>query len=99
MTLCSSSTSGLPVCACRGVRVEAIHPFGVFVEVLPGQSGLVHVSELDTERTADPAEKVQLVHLRFAEVPVIHRLELDGLSAGYTLLCKLGHSLVRKFVA
>ena len=43
----------------RGVRVEAIHPFGVFVEVLPGQSGLVHVSELDTERTNDPADKVR----------------------------------------
>jgi len=39
--------------------VEAIHPFGVFVEVLPGQSGLVHVSELDTERTNDPADKVR----------------------------------------
>ena len=38
--------------------MEAIHPFGVFVEVLPGQSGLVHVSELDTERTNDPADKV-----------------------------------------
>ena len=42
--------------------MEAIHPFGVFVEVLPGQSGLVHVSELDTERTNDPADKVRAVH-------------------------------------
>ena len=39
--------------------MEAIHPFGVFVEVLPGQSGLVHVSELDTERTNDPADKAR----------------------------------------
>ena len=40
------------------MKVETIHPFGVFVEVLPGQSGLVHVSEMDIERTTDPAEKV-----------------------------------------
>ena len=40
--------------------MEAIHPFGVFVEVLPGQSGLVHVSELDTERTNDPADKARI---------------------------------------
>jgi len=27
-----------------------IHSFGVFVEVLPGHEGLVHVSELDVKR-------------------------------------------------
>lgn len=34
----------------RGCRITGIHSFGVFVEVLPGHEGLVHVSELDVKR-------------------------------------------------
>ena len=60
-------------CTRRGVRVETIHPFGVFVEVLPGQSGLVHVSELDTERTNDPADKVRTVYAPYAGLRVLVR--------------------------
>lgn len=29
-----------------------IHTFGVFVEVLPGYEGLVHISELDVKKVA-----------------------------------------------
>ena len=31
-------------------KVKRITPFGAFVEILPGQDGLVHISELDTRR-------------------------------------------------
>jgi polyribonucleotide nucleotidyltransferase len=31
-------------------KVRRITPFGAFVEILPGQDGLVHISELDTKR-------------------------------------------------
>lgn len=44
----------------RGVKVVGIQAFGCFVECLPGQQGLVHVSELDVERTDDPAAKWKL---------------------------------------
>lgn len=39
----------------RKVTVAGIQAFGCFVEVLPGQQGLVHVSELDLGRTDDPS--------------------------------------------
>lgn len=31
-------------------KVKRITPFGAFVEIIPGQDGLVHISELDTKR-------------------------------------------------
>jgi polyribonucleotide nucleotidyltransferase len=31
-------------------KVKRVMPFGAFVEILPGQDGLVHISELDTGR-------------------------------------------------
>jgi polyribonucleotide nucleotidyltransferase len=31
-------------------KVRRIAPFGAFVEILPGQDGLVHISEIDTRR-------------------------------------------------
>jgi len=36
--------------------VKSIKPFGVFVEILPGTEGLVHVSELDTGHVRDPGD-------------------------------------------
>lgn len=33
----------------------SVAPFGCIVDYAPGKSGLVHVSELDTSRTADPS--------------------------------------------
>ncbi|DBB15843.1 TPA: hypothetical protein ACH3X3_004036 [Trebouxia sp. C0006] len=38
----------------RNVAVASVMPFGCIVDFAPGKSGLVHVSELDVGRTADP---------------------------------------------
>lgn len=38
----------------RGCLIKGIHNFGVFVEVTKGHQGLVHVSELDVKRVANP---------------------------------------------
>ncbi|KAL0019747.1 hypothetical protein WJX77_011122 [Trebouxia sp. C0004] len=38
----------------RNVAVGSVMPFGCIVDFAPGKSGLVHVSELDVGRTADP---------------------------------------------
>ncbi|CAG9464049.1 unnamed protein product [Pedinophyceae sp. YPF-701] len=40
----------------RNARVDGVSAFGVFVEILPGKSGLVHISELDTSHVADAGE-------------------------------------------
>ncbi len=42
------------VCVCRNVDVASVMSFGCIVDFAPGKSGLVHVSELDVGRTADP---------------------------------------------
>jgi polyribonucleotide nucleotidyltransferase len=39
----------------RGCAVTGVQKFGVFVEILPGYEGLVHLSELDNKKIADPA--------------------------------------------
>lgn len=36
----------------RNCSIVSLHGFGVFVEVLPGYDGLVHVSELDVKRVS-----------------------------------------------
>jgi len=41
-------------------RVVTIKEFGAFVEVFPGQDGLVHVSELSNKRVARVEDIVQL---------------------------------------
>jgi polyribonucleotide nucleotidyltransferase len=41
-------------------RVVTIKEFGVFVEIFPGQDGLVHVSELSTKRVNRPEDVVKL---------------------------------------
>jgi polyribonucleotide nucleotidyltransferase len=38
----------------KDCEIKGIHDFGVFVEVLPGHEGLVHVSELDVKKIPDP---------------------------------------------
>ena len=40
----------------RECSITGVQKFGVFVEMLPGYEGLVHVSELDTTKVTDPAE-------------------------------------------
>ena len=37
----------------RNVTVRGVHPYGVFVELLPGLDGLVHVSELAPKRVVN----------------------------------------------
>jgi len=41
-------------------KVKKIIECGVIVEILPGLEGLVHVSQLDVERVASPADVVQM---------------------------------------
>ena len=42
------------------MRVVSLQAFGMFVEVFPGQQGLVHVSELDIGRVNDAADLFKL---------------------------------------
>ena len=42
---------------CRDVPVSNVMAFGCVVDFAVGKSGLVHVSELDTSRTADASAK------------------------------------------
>ena len=41
-------------------KVVRLQPFGVFVELLPGVDGLVHISELSDRRIGHPSEVVSL---------------------------------------
>jgi polyribonucleotide nucleotidyltransferase len=43
----------------RGARVASVASFGAFVEVAPGQDGLLHVSEWDARRTENIADVVR----------------------------------------
>ena len=38
----------------RQCEVKGVHAFGVFVEVLPGYEGLIHISELDIRKVLSP---------------------------------------------
>ena len=38
----------------RDCEVKGVHAFGVFVEILPGYEGLIHISELDIKKVASP---------------------------------------------
>lgn len=40
----------------RECEVTGVQKFGIFVEILPGYEGLVHLSELDTKKVADPTQ-------------------------------------------
>lgn len=41
----------------RDCEIKGIHNFGVFVQVLPGYEGLVHISELDVKKVASPEKE------------------------------------------
>jgi len=41
----------------RDCEIKGVHNFGVFVQVLPGYEGLVHVSELDVRKIASPEKE------------------------------------------
>ncbi len=55
-------------------KVVRVEPYGVFVEVLPGKIGLVHVSELDT-RTVKDARQL----FKVGEKILVKVIELDDL--------------------
>ncbi len=38
----------------KDCEVKGVHNFGVFVEVLPGYEGLIHISELDVKKVQSP---------------------------------------------
>jgi predicted RNA-binding protein with RPS1 domain len=38
----------------RNCVVKGVHNFGVFVEILPGYEGLIHISELDIKKVLSP---------------------------------------------
>jgi polyribonucleotide nucleotidyltransferase len=60
--------------------VMRIQPFGVFVEVLPGKEGMVHVSDMSEEYVSDPGSVVQegaKVQVRVKEVDKMGRLNLS----------------------
>lgn len=62
--------------------VKRILPFGVFVEILPGREGMVHVSQLSTEYVSDPASVVtidQQVTVRVTDVDQQGRVNLSML--------------------
>jgi predicted RNA-binding protein with RPS1 domain len=44
-------------------EIKSVHPYGVFVEVLPGVEGLVHASELDVKKVTKPASSFQVGQL------------------------------------
>ncbi|PJF21263.1 MAG: polyribonucleotide nucleotidyltransferase [Phototrophicales bacterium] len=41
-------------------RVTRIEPYGVFVEFLPGQDGMVHISQLSDRRVEKPEDEVKM---------------------------------------
>ena len=61
-------------------KVRKIIDCGVIVEILPGLEGLVHVSQLDVERVASPADVVKLgqdLEVKVLEVEPTGRIRLS----------------------
>ncbi len=64
-------------------KVVRIENYGAFVEYLPGNDGLVHVSEMSTEYVGDPNEMVKMgdeVHVRIVEIKDGGKVSLSMLS-------------------
>lgn len=62
--------------------VKRIQPFGIFVEILPGKEGLVHVSQMSTDFVDDPSKIVtlgQTVKVRVSEIDELRRINLSML--------------------
>lgn len=65
-----------------GVEVKRILPFGVFVEILPGKEGMVHVSKMASGFVKNPNEVVSVgdkVKVRVVEVDEQGRINLSML--------------------
>jgi polyribonucleotide nucleotidyltransferase len=62
--------------------VVSVKDFGAFVEILPGKDGMVHVSEMSTERIAHPSDAVkegQKVHVWVVSVSPEGKISLSML--------------------
>lgn len=60
--------------------VKRIQPFGVFVEILPGKEGLVHISRMSTSYVTNPANLVkvgQKVRVKVIEIDEMGRINLS----------------------
>jgi polyribonucleotide nucleotidyltransferase len=70
-------------------KVVRIENYGVFVEILPGLDGMVHVSQLDTYRVEKPADLVKLGDEIMVMVTKIEngkiRLSRQAVLEGWTL--------------
>lgn len=64
--------------AIREGRVRRLTPFGVFVELVPGLDGLVHISEISWRRVADPQEVVREGDVVTVKVLSIQDAERSG---------------------
>ena len=61
-------------------KVSRLMNFGAFVEILPGKEGLVHISELDTERVGSVEDAVKIgdeVEVMVVEVDRMGRVNLS----------------------
>jgi polyribonucleotide nucleotidyltransferase len=60
--------------------VKRIEPFGVFIEILPGKEGMVHVSDMSTDFVRDPHDLLKLgdkVEVRVKEIDNLGRINLS----------------------
>ncbi len=60
--------------------VKRIQPFGVFVEILPGKEGLVHVSKMSAGYVKNPADLVkvgQKIKVKVVEIDEMGRINLS----------------------
>ena len=61
-------------------KVKSVMPFGLFVEILPGKDGLVHVSQISDERVEKVSDKLKegdIVKVKVLEVDKQGRIRLS----------------------
>ncbi len=66
-------------------EVKRIQSFGVFVEILPGKEGMVHVSDMSQDFVKDPSELVNVgdkTKVRVKEIDNLGRINLSMLLDG-----------------
>jgi len=67
-------------------KVTRILDFGVFVEILPGQTGLVHISNLANFRIKHPSQVVkigQIIPVKVISIDELGRINLSAKAAGF----------------
>lgn len=69
-------------------KVVRIAPFGCFVEILPGQDGLVHISRLApyrVEKTEDVVHEGDMIDVKVIEIDSLGRVNLSKVDADVEL--------------